>query len=100
MENQGESLALYRIALGGEPTPTEANGHNAYTLLGSLANPSSLALAPEETPLWKTPWFNLAPRLGVAWTAHSQPGWETVVRTGGGAFFDTDNQLAINGYSG
>jgi len=82
------------------PPPTEANGHNAYTLLGSLSNPSSLALAPEGTPLWKTPWFNLAPRLGVAWTAHAQPGWETVVRTGGGVFFDTDNQLAINGYAG
>jgi Carboxypeptidase regulatory-like domain len=82
------------------PPPTEAHGHDAYTALGSLSDPSSLQLAPEGTPLWKTTWYNFAPRLGLAWTAHHSVGWETVLRSGGGVFFDTDNQLATNGYAG
>jgi hypothetical protein len=82
------------------PPPTEANGNDPYTLLGSVSDPSSLSLAPQGTPLWKTPWLNFAPRLGVAWTAHNTPGRETVVRAGGGAFFDTDNALALQGFSG
>jgi hypothetical protein len=83
-----------------DPPPSEAQGNLPYTLLGSLSDPASLTLAPKGTPLWKTTWYNFAPRLGVAWTAHATPGWETILRTGGGVFFDTDNQLAINGFSG
>jgi carboxypeptidase family protein/TonB-dependent receptor-like protein len=82
------------------PPPHDAHGNDAYTLLGSLGDPGSLKLAPQGTPLWKTTYYNLAPRLGLAWQAHMTPGWETVIRTGGGVFFDTDNQLATQGYSG
>jgi len=82
------------------PPPTEAHGNSAYTLLGSVYEPSSLAIAPKGTPLWKTTWYNLAPRLGIAWTARQSAGWETVLRTGGGVFFDTNNQVAANGYEG
>lgn len=81
------------------PPPSEASGNDAFTVTGNINNPSSLALAPRGTPLWKTPWYNFAPRLGVAWQPyHTRPGWDTVVRTGGGVFFDTDNQLAASGY--
>jgi hypothetical protein len=83
-----------------DPAPGEANGHEAYTLAGSITTPSSLSLAPQGTSLWKTSWYNFAPRLGIAWTAHNQPGWETVVRGGGGVFFDTLDQVASNGYTG
>lgn len=83
-----------------DPPPTEAHGNDPYTLTGTLGDPSTLSLAPQGTPLWKTTWYNFAPRLGIAWLAHTSPGWETVLRTGGGVFFDTDNQLAINGFSG
>jgi hypothetical protein len=82
-----------------DPPPTEQHGDDAYTLLGSVNNPTSLSLAPQGTPLWKTAWFNFAPRLGIAWTAHNQPGLETVVRAGGGVFFDTANEIAALGYS-
>jgi Carboxypeptidase regulatory-like domain/TonB-dependent Receptor Plug Domain len=82
-----------------EPPPTDAHGNDAYTLLGSISNPSSLQLAPRGTPLWKTGWFNLAPRLGMAWQARTNPGWETIVRAGGGVFFDTNSQIATLGYT-
>jgi Carboxypeptidase regulatory-like domain/TonB-dependent Receptor Plug Domain/TonB dependent receptor len=81
-----------------DPPPTEAHGNDAYTLLGNFANPSSLTLAPQGTPLWKTPWYNFAPRLGGAWTSHNTPGRETVLRAGAGVFFDSADRLATQGY--
>jgi hypothetical protein len=82
-----------------DPPPTGADGNDAYTLQGNFANPSSLTLAPKGTPLWKTTWLNIAPRLGLAWTAHTTPGWETVVRTGGGVFFDSNDENAASGFT-
>lgn len=81
-----------------DPPPHGANGNDAYTLLGTLANPGSLTLAPRGTPLWKTSWYNFAPRLGVAWLVRNHSGWETVIRAGGGVFFDTNNQVASQGF--
>lgn len=82
------------------PPPTEARGDSAYTLAGSIGNPSSLSLAPQGTSLWKTTWYNFAPRLGAAWTAQDRAGWETVVRGGGGVFYDTLNRVGALGYGG
>lgn len=81
------------------PPPTEQHGNDAYTLFGSVANPSSLSLAPQGTPLWKTSWYNFAPRLGVAWTAHALQGKETIVRAGGGVFFDSADEVGSLGFS-
>jgi hypothetical protein len=81
-----------------DPPPSEQHGNDAYTILGNIDNPSTLSLAPQGTPLWKTGWYNFAPRLGLAWTANDTPGRETVLRTGGGVFFDTANELATQGY--
>jgi hypothetical protein len=82
-----------------DPPPTEQHGDDAYTLLGSIGDPESLRLAPQGTPLWKTSWYDFAPRMGVAWTPHNDAGAETVIRAGGGVFFDTDNEVATTGYS-
>ena len=82
------------------PPPTEAHGNDAYTVAGNINDPASLQLAPKGTALWHTAWYNFAPRLGVAWQAQSTPNWETVVRGGGGVFFDTGNQFAAEGFLG
>jgi hypothetical protein len=81
-----------------DPPPTEEHGDDAYTLLGNINVPSSLSVAPRGTPLWKTPWYNFAPRLGAAWSIRTQPGWQTVLRAGGGAFYDTLSQISTIGY--
>jgi TonB dependent receptor len=83
-----------------DPPPTEENGQDAYTVLGNIDQPATLTLAPQGTALWNTSRYNIAPRLGLAWTAHTRPGWETVLRGGGGVFFDTDNEVATDGYDG
>jgi hypothetical protein len=82
------------------PPPGEENGNLPYTATGNVYDPASLALAPHGTSLWQTSWYNFAPRLGVAWAAHQKPGWETIVRSGGGVFFDSNNEIATAGFSG
>lgn len=97
----GPRLSLsYGLRWELNPPPTEQHGHDAYTLEGNINDPASLTVAPRGTSLWKTAWYNLAPRLGVAWTAHGQPGFETILRAGGGVFFDSPNEVAALGYSG
>ena len=73
------------------PAPSVTQGLQGYTLQGS--GPDTYVVAPQGTSLWKTTWYNFAPRLGVAYIVHDAPGWETVVRGGGGVFFDTGQQV-------
>jgi Carboxypeptidase regulatory-like domain len=80
------------------PAPSVTSGLAPYTVLGSSL--STLTLAPQGTPLWQTTWFNFAPRLGAAYTLRTTPGWETVVRGGGGVFFDTGQQEGSQGFGG
>jgi hypothetical protein len=82
------------------PAPSAPKGDLPYTLAGDIGDPSTLRLAPEGTPLWQTTWYNLAPRLGVAYELRTTPGFETVLRGGGGVFFDTGQQLGDSGYNG
>ena len=80
------------------PAPGAAKGNLPYTVRGNSV--STLSLAPQGTPLWNTAWFNFAPRLGAAYILRDAPGRETVVRGGGGVFFDTAQQLGSFGYDG
>jgi TonB-dependent receptor-like protein len=82
-----------------DPPPTEAHGNDAFTLRGNPFDASSLTVDPRGTALWHTPWYNFAPRLGVAWTAHMTPGHETILRAGGGVFFDSPDEVATMGFS-
>ena len=81
------------------PAPGVSKGIAPYTVTG-LDNFTNLALAPEGTPLWKTSWYNFAPRLGFAYVLNSDVAHETVLRGGGGVFFDTGQQLAAYAFNG
>ncbi len=80
------------------PAPGATKGLTPYTVEGT--DLSTLTLAPEGTPLWRTTWYNFAPRLGIAYIVHNNDGAETVFRAGGGVFFDTGQQLGSYGYQG
>jgi hypothetical protein len=80
------------------PPPGVTQGLKPFTFQGS--SPATWALAPQGTPLWRTTWYNFAPRLGGAYIVHSKQGWETVLRGGGGVFFDTAQQLGSLGFNG
>ena len=80
------------------PAPSATKDNLPYTAVGNSF--STLALAPQGTPLWKTSWYNFAPRLGAAYVVRNTPGFETVVRGGGGVFFDTGQQDGSSAYLG
>jgi Carboxypeptidase regulatory-like domain/TonB dependent receptor len=76
------------------PATGVTQGVKPYTVNFQGSGPDTWTLAPAGTPLWKTTWFNFAPRLGAAYTLRNSTGRETVLRGGAGLFFDTAQQLA------
>ena len=80
------------------PAPGVTHGLKPYTIQGST--PNEWSVAPQGTPLWATTWYNFAPRLGAAYILTNAPGRETVLRGGGGVFFDTGQQQGSAGFYG
>jgi len=79
------------------PPPTVVGATQQRTISGSISDPASLSLAPVGTSLYQTTYYNFAPRLGMALVLHDQPGHETVLRGGGGVYFDTGQAFGIYG---
>ena len=79
--------------------PSESTGHPLYTVL-NLEDPANVALAPKGTPLWSASKTNLAPRAGFAYIVHSKPGYETVIRGGGGVYYGLGNEVGAQGTLG
>jgi hypothetical protein len=78
--------------------PTENNGRSPATVIG-LDNPATATIAPPGTPLWNTRYTNFAPRLGVVYQLSQEPGRETVLRGGGGIFYDLGYGSIMNAFS-
>jgi hypothetical protein len=81
------------------PAPGDANGNIPYTV-DQIQDLTTTKLASQGTALWKTTYGNFAPRVGLAYQVHQQPGHETVLRAGAGMFYDMGNTTASQGYTG
>jgi hypothetical protein len=81
------------------PPPGVTEGLMPYTI-AFQPDPNNWTLAPQGTRLWKTTWFNFAPRVGIAYSIRDNSGWETVLRAGGGIFFDSGQQTGSVGFGG
>jgi hypothetical protein len=81
------------------PPPTDVNGNTPYTV-NQITDLSTVTIAPKNTALWKTVYHNFAPRIGLAYQINNSPGHETVLRAGGGLFYDTGTALSAEGYYG
>lgn len=65
------------------------NGPGLPAVTGfDLTDLSQLVIAPPGTPPFKTPYGNVAPRLGVAYQLRHNPKSQTVLRGGVGLFYD------------
>ncbi len=82
-----------------DPPPSEASGHPLYTAL-NVDSPATVALAPAGTTLWAASKTNFAPRLGFSYIVHQEPGFETVIRGGGGIFYGLGNEVGAQGTLG
>lgn len=80
------------------PPPTEATGNDPVPLTG-LATPATIALAPPGTPLYKTRYNNLAPRVGLAYRLSETAGRETMIRGGFGIFYDLGTGPSATAFS-
>ncbi|MGH9662835.1 MAG: TonB-dependent receptor domain-containing protein, partial [Bryobacteraceae bacterium] len=69
------------------PPPLGGPGHPLYTFEG-YANPKTIQLAPDGTPMYHASWRNFAPRLGAAYQLSRRPGFEATLRAGFGLFYD------------
>lgn len=81
------------------PAPYSAHGPAPYNL-NQITDLATAQLAPEGTPLWKTDWRGVAPRIGTAYTIHQNPNQITILRAGFGVFYDMGNTQGSQGYSG
>lgn len=77
--------------------PTQTSGQSAITVLG-LNTPATATIAPPGTALWNTSYTNLAPRAGITYQLFQTPGRETVIRGGGGIFYDTGYGSIANAF--
>jgi hypothetical protein len=80
------------------PLPGEAHGLTPPTLLG-YPDPTALRFAPEGTPVYKTRYTNVAPRVGISVQLSQQPGRERVLRGGVGLYYDLGSGQATNPYN-
>ncbi len=82
-----------------DPPPSENSGHPFYTA-ENLNDPANVALAPVGTPLWHASKHNFAPRLGISYMLNTTPGYELILRGGGGIFYGLGNQQGAQGTLG
>ncbi|MFN2532694.1 MAG: TonB-dependent receptor domain-containing protein [Pyrinomonadaceae bacterium] len=78
--------------------PKEKNNLYPTAVIG-LDNPATMTFAPANTPLWRTPRNNLAPRLGFSYQISKAPGRETVMRGGFGMFYDQPYGFTLNAFA-
>jgi outer membrane receptor protein involved in Fe transport len=76
--------------------PTEADGKQPYIVQG--LDDLATATVTLGTPLWKTQYNNLAPRVGVAYQLDERQGWETVLRGGFGLFSDLGTGMGADAF--
>ena len=79
------------------PPPAIAGSTDAISL--TSADPATMAVAPPGTPMYRTTYNNLAPRVGASLRLPDVAGGELIVRGGWGVFFDLGSTATIDNLS-
>ena len=90
---------VYGLRWDLNPPPTGLNGFQPHPVVG-IENPATATLGRAGAPLWSTTYNNFAPRLGINYALWNQAGWETVIRAGGGTFYDLGSGVSGNVLAG
>ena len=77
------------------PAPTARSGQKPFAL-----SSSSIAGVTQNDPMYPTRWWNVAPRIGLAYQANNTPNHETVLRMGFGAFYDVGYGVSAGAFNG
>lgn len=74
--------------------PPSARGATILVAWDNVNNPAEISPAPRGTPLWRTTYGNVAPRVGISYSLSSRG--DLVLRAGGGIFYDTGMGASAN----
>jgi hypothetical protein len=87
----------YGVRWDANPAPFDGQGRRPFVLRG-LENSATARVTPlpDGESLYRTRWWNFAPRLGASYLlAERRPGWATVLRGGAGVFYDLGNAATL-----
>lgn len=79
-------------------TPPVGLKGNHPLALRRLTELPQLLLGDPGTPLWRTTYYNFAPRFGLAWRLSSREGRELTFRAAAGLFYDLGTGQAAQGF--
>jgi len=85
----------YGVRWDVNPAPYARYGQQPFAL-----SPDLVAGVTQNTPLYPTKWFNLAPRFGVAYNMSEKPGHEMMLRAGIGIFYDVGYGTTAGAFDG
>jgi hypothetical protein len=77
------------------PAPTTRQGPKPFAL-----SSDPIAGVTQNEPIYATKWFNVAPRVGVAYLSDDTPGREMVLRAGVGFFYDLGYGVVDSAFAG
>ena len=89
------TTVTYGLRWDVNPAPSTWKGPKPFAL-----STSNIAGVTENEPMYPTRWFNVAPRVGVAYLSDDTPGREMVLRAGFGMFYDLGYGAADGAFSG
>jgi hypothetical protein len=87
----------YGVRWDANPAPFDGEGRRPFVLRG-FGDPAAARVTPLPAgePLYRTRWWNFAPRVGASYKlAERRPGWATVLRGGAGVFYDLGNAATL-----
>ena len=87
----------YGVRWDANPAPFDGEGRRPFVLRGlGDAAAARVTQLPEGEPLYRTRWWNFAPRVGASYQlAERRPGWATVLSGGAGVFYDLGNAATL-----
>lgn len=89
------TTVTYGLRWDVNPAPSTWQGPKPFAL-----STSNIAGVTENLPMYPTRWFDVAPRVGVAYLSDDTPGREMVLRAGFGMFYDLGYGAVDGAYSG
>jgi len=89
------TTVTYGLRWDVNPAPTAREGPAPFALSNS-----TVAGVTQNQPLYPTQWFNVAPRIGVAYLSDDKPGHEMTLRAGAGLFYDTGYGVIESAFNG
>jgi hypothetical protein len=89
------TTVTYGLRWDVNPAPTAREGPKPF----ALAN-NAIAGVTQNSPIYPTKWWDIAPRIGLAYEMNTTPGYETMFRAGFGVFYDLGYGTTAGAFGG